>query len=326
MICTAWHHLRWGVRENNCCDLSNIHHSMSRCLTSKEQNKALWLGDLARAARVQTALVAVTRRTYAVMLSVFVCLSSLRHVSPPESVSLHVVLTITSNDNSVTLPGSSTDWISSSLAKLSLTRSEWVRTCVRVYAHICLLPSITMLPWQPRLCVLCPLSLYRAAAGWNHLSDQGCPQAPPKHTESLNWKFTISSSLSPFNAGKLRVWSSSTPSFLWHLWTCHSRDSLVCLFCILAAVSSSGEAGTSLGPCAPLIPEKKEARWQREPRAINREEKIARSGHWQIGGWHMSVIKNVPVRRSDIWMQQTEVCLHRAISSVWRSRLCVDII
>lgn len=232
------------------------------------------------------------------MLSVFVCLSSLRHVSPPESVSLHVVLTITSNDNSVTLPGSSTDWISSSQAKLSLTRSEWVRTCVRVYAHICLLPSITMLPWQPRLCVLCPLSLYRAAAGWNHLSDQGCPQAPPKHTESLNWKFTISSSLSPFNAGKLRVWSSSTPSFLWHLWTCHSRDSLVCLFCILAAVSSSGEAGTSLGPCAPLIPEKKEARWQREPRAINRREN---SQKWPLANWRVTYVSYKERPSETVW-------------------------
>lgn len=54
------------------------------------------------------------------------------------------------------------------------------------------------------------------------------------------------------------------------------------------------------------------------------EKKKARSGHWQIGGWHMSVKKSIPVRQFDIWVQQTEVCLHSLINSVWCSRLCLD--
>lgn len=54
------------------------------------------------------------------------------------------------------------------------------------------------------------------------------------------------------------------------------------------------------------------------------EKKKARSGHWQIGGWHMSVKKSIPVRQFDIWVQQTEVCSHSLINSVWCSRLCLD--
>lgn len=121
--------------------------------------------------------------TCAGSVSAFMC-----HISPPMSplcfaavsLALHVALAIASNDNTVTLPETSQTEYPKAQAKLSLTSSKWVRMCECVYARICLLPSITMLPWQPRLCVLCPLSLYRAVKGWNHLSDQGCPQAPDK--------------------------------------------------------------------------------------------------------------------------------------------------
>lgn len=261
-----------------------------------------------------------------------------RHVPPPVSplcfvavsLALHVALAIASNDNTVTLPESSQ--IEYPKARPSC---HWQRVSECVCANVC---ACTHLPFafynhvalttMPVFFVLC------------HCTEQQHDEIKVVHkhqtrsTEHRKKHFYLnvfniqSSSVCYIKTGCFKSVSIHSLYDIYECVTCRTPW-CVCFVFQPVFIFIWGD-WYIFGDLCPSNPQEKKEKKQDGSKFLEQltEEKIAQSGHWQIGGWHMSGKKKKKVsRRDDATFEcsrQRPACLHREISSVWHSG-CVRI-